>query len=299
LLSSASVEAQDLKEARVFVTKVYSQYDSCLTLDSDDCGSDLDPNWFSKSLWHLIDLDRKAAEKAGGSPYLDADPICACQDPNGLRVVRVQLSPRPNSPAIAWVTLNSAVGVVRHSVVFTKAGWRIDDIAEDDIPSLRKFLITKQSPGAGAHRSWIVHSGFSASGALAFDTSSLGEGYRARPRKTNTARFTRTISWSESRPILFPSLVRGVVMMRSIAMRESRCRPFAASGCTTSRKSDASVSFVVSWQNVTDGAAANWSSCKITTGRGLLAYPSPPAMVQISPRFKNRRPQASSHSAGS
>jgi hypothetical protein len=143
LCCSASVEAQDLKEARAFVTKVYSQYDGCLTPNSDDCGSDLDPNWFSKSLWHLIDLDRKAAEKAGGNPYLDADPICACQDPDGLRVVRLQLSLRGNNRAIAFVTLNSAVGVVRLSLVFTKAGWRVDDIAEDDMPSLRKFLQTK------------------------------------------------------------------------------------------------------------------------------------------------------------
>jgi membrane-anchored protein YejM (alkaline phosphatase superfamily) len=33
---------------------------------------------------------------------------------------------------------------VRLSLVFTTAGWRIDDIAEDDMPSLRKFLRTKQ-----------------------------------------------------------------------------------------------------------------------------------------------------------
>jgi hypothetical protein len=68
LCRSASLEAQDLKKARAFVTNVYSQYDSCLTPNSDNCGSDLDPNWFSKSLWHLIDLDRKAAERRAATP---------------------------------------------------------------------------------------------------------------------------------------------------------------------------------------------------------------------------------------
>lgn len=55
LCCSASLEAQDLKKACAFVTSVYSQYDSCLTPNSDTCGSNLDPSWFSKSLWHLID----------------------------------------------------------------------------------------------------------------------------------------------------------------------------------------------------------------------------------------------------
>jgi hypothetical protein len=141
---SASLEAQDLEKAHAFVTDIYSQYKGCSVPNSDDCGSDLKPSWFSKSLWHLIELDRQAAAKAGGNPELDADPICACQDPEGLQVVRLQISRRGNNRAIAFVTLNSAVGVVRLSLVATKAGWRIDDIAENDTPSLRKFLSAKE-----------------------------------------------------------------------------------------------------------------------------------------------------------
>jgi hypothetical protein len=63
-------------------------------------------------------------------------------------------------------------------------------------------------------------------------------------------------------------------------------------------KQRASASFVVSWQKVTEGAAANWSFCKITTGRCLRAYPSPPTTVQSSPRCKHYS-QASFHSDGS
>jgi hypothetical protein len=137
---SASLQAQDLEKARAFVTDVYSQYKGCSVPNSDDCGSDLEPSWFSKSLWHLIELDRQAAAKAGGNPKLDDDPICDCQDPAGLQVVNLRISPQGKGRAIAIVTLNSAVGVVRLSLLSTKTGWRIDDISADDTPSLRKYL---------------------------------------------------------------------------------------------------------------------------------------------------------------
>ena len=48
-----------------------------------------------------------------------------------------------------------------------------------------------------------------------------------------------------------------------------------------------SVGSVVQGQTVTE-SVPNRSSCTMTAGRGLPAYPAPPATVQISPRFTRR-----------
>jgi hypothetical protein len=74
---------------------------------------------------------------------MDADPLCQCQDPAGLRPaigpVR-QPTPRTATAAVVLTFSGSDRRDIAVSLVRTGAGWRIADIAAADEPSLLDSL---------------------------------------------------------------------------------------------------------------------------------------------------------------
>jgi hypothetical protein len=81
--------------------------------------------------------------------YLDGDPICQCQDPDGLRASVTKVA-RP-SAGKADVSVSIAFPgdeprVARFSLVLTNAGWRIADVSSIDEPSLLRAI--EKSNGA-------------------------------------------------------------------------------------------------------------------------------------------------------
>ncbi len=130
-------------------------------------------------------------------------------------------------------------------------------------------------------------------GLLAEGSRTPAGDYRqpARPKNTRMARPSRTISSSLSRPTRSPSLARGTVATLSTIRLQGSRSPFASSGSIRSRNSGASVGSVVNAHTVTESVASKRSSWMTATGRGLPTYPPPAAAVQISPRFKSRRPR--------
>jgi hypothetical protein len=76
---------------------------------------------------------------------LDGDPICDCQDPGNpgeLKVKSIKLTATGQSKMQAEVlfTIVNESRSVTLSLLETPAGWRIDDIATKDMPSLRTLL---------------------------------------------------------------------------------------------------------------------------------------------------------------
>lgn len=135
---------------RAFVVQLYAHY-------RDEKFSPFDhlDTIFAPPLARAIRLDQKLA----GSGYegaLDADPICDCQDPDGLRAdIGQPLPSRHRDRAIIPVMLrfSGQPHAIRHSLklIWTSNGWRIADTDINGGKSLLAFL-NKANAEAAGHR---------------------------------------------------------------------------------------------------------------------------------------------------
>ena len=75
---------------------------------------------------------------------LDHDPICDCQDSDGLRLDHVAIHTASPTTATAVVAfhLGDTLRSVRLALIRTHIGWQVDDVTEQDMPSLRRLLAT-------------------------------------------------------------------------------------------------------------------------------------------------------------
>jgi len=132
----ALAAAQTAETPRQFVTRAFAGYRSASfnPLDKPE-------RWFAPRLIAAIRDDAKLAHGEVG--YLDGDPICQCQDPDGMRpsVVRAALHGRDQATvkvSIGWP--HDKPRPATFSLVRTPAGWRIADVSSADEPSLLKAL---------------------------------------------------------------------------------------------------------------------------------------------------------------
>jgi len=132
----ALAAAQTAETPRQFVTRAFAGYRSASfnPLDKPE-------RWFAPRLIAAIRDDAKLAHGEVG--YLDGDPICQCQDPDGMRpsVVRAALHGRDQATvkvSIGWP--HDKPRPATFSLVRTPTGWRIADVSSADEPSLLKAL---------------------------------------------------------------------------------------------------------------------------------------------------------------
>jgi hypothetical protein len=93
---------------------------------------------------HLLALirDNKAATPPGDEGALDWDPICDCQDDDGMKVERVDIGEVAPDRALAPVTLRfpAEAMTVKLDLVSQRGQWRVADIHTKDVPSLVALL---------------------------------------------------------------------------------------------------------------------------------------------------------------
>jgi hypothetical protein len=133
--------AQDPNGARKFVERLYSQYERPVSPDGPNILGESANGIFTPTLLRLIRKDQ-ATTPDGFAPKLDLDPVCACQDSDGLHLLNLTITP-VSSGATARVTISYSDQTkqeLRLSLQETPQGWRIDDIATQETPSLRGFL---------------------------------------------------------------------------------------------------------------------------------------------------------------
>ncbi len=128
--------AQDAASAEQFLRQLYA----------DEAKSDPAPNpdlIYDPQLLTLIQKDRAMMQKFEKG-LLRVDPICACQDPDGLQVLKI--TAWPNGPNKVDATVSFIIGndrsVVGYQLVNMDGQWRIHDILGGNAPSLRQYLIT-------------------------------------------------------------------------------------------------------------------------------------------------------------
>ena len=134
---------QDIAAARGFVQQLYKAYDRPASAPAYDVLGKSADRIFTPSLLRLIRLSA-AKTPVGDAPALDGDPICDCQDSDGLHLAALTVTPAGPDRASAQATLRfpgeTSPEVVRLALLMTPQGWRVDDTATADTPSLRRFL---------------------------------------------------------------------------------------------------------------------------------------------------------------
>ena len=92
--------------------------------------------FFSPRLVAALNEDARLAHGEVG--YVDGDPICQCQDPDGLRAAVTDVSQNGSASAKVRVSISLSGYEARpatFSLIMTKSGWRIDDVSSPGEPS--------------------------------------------------------------------------------------------------------------------------------------------------------------------
>lgn len=138
ILLAPQTWASDAKAARAFLEQVYAKY-AASSKGPDTLGKDA-PDLFAPELLALIREDQRISQ--GEIGLLDHDPICSCQDSEGLQVTAVQVTPMGQYRVKAKVSFVNGGHPVRvgFSLIQESGHWRILDIAEATVPSLKRYL---------------------------------------------------------------------------------------------------------------------------------------------------------------
>jgi hypothetical protein len=86
------------------------------------------------SLAALAKQDKDLVEHTRNPSLLDFDPVCVCQDPEGLRVIGVEVKPNRDGSALAIATIHfsDSRSYIRLLLKPVHGEWRIDDIQTEE-----------------------------------------------------------------------------------------------------------------------------------------------------------------------
>ena len=136
-LAAGTAQAQDIKAAESFLKGIYATY------KAKGAGVDLTGPKAEKivtpDLATLFRLDQQALE--GDEGVIEADPICGCQDFD-IRAVTLSIQPDGAGRAKATASFKNLGAATQIGFDLATIGglWRIDDIHQKEMPSLRKAL---------------------------------------------------------------------------------------------------------------------------------------------------------------
>lgn len=135
VMLAAASPAIAVEMPKAFVTALYKTYDNP---DADPLGKSA-RKIFSPSLLALIRADKAPDGEVG---KLDYDPICGCQDADGLKLLSVTVKPvsAASVHAISKFRIGATIRTVDLTLIRTPIGWRVDDVNPDGTGSLRSYL---------------------------------------------------------------------------------------------------------------------------------------------------------------
>jgi hypothetical protein len=141
---AAQPQAQSPK---AWVEHVYAEY-----RDNDFSPFKHADRYFSPHLLAAIREDERLAKGEVG--YLDADPLCDCQDWAKLTARVRSLSQPTKSSAVAMLHVDYGTGETRDlklKLVLTPKGWRVEDVGSKDEPSLLAALQKANREARASH----------------------------------------------------------------------------------------------------------------------------------------------------
>ena len=143
LLAPLGAEARQTETARAFTERLYQAYRHG---EPDVLGARA-ATIFAPRLLALIRRDQ-ASTPAGEVGVLDWDPVCDCQDDEGMKAERVAIRSLGPERATATVTLkfSGETSVVKLGLVSGRNGWRVADIHTRNVTSLVGLLENSAHP---------------------------------------------------------------------------------------------------------------------------------------------------------
>ncbi|MEG1028917.1 MAG: DUF3828 domain-containing protein, partial [Brevundimonas sp.] len=142
LTGRAAIYAAGEKDAEAFVRALYAN--AAAPLANDPAATAITPGrdpLYTRTLNALVGADFNAAK--GEVPYLNYDPICACQDADGFALTALKMTPDGDRAALAEVTFANHGQTQRQTLKLAKEGpmWRIADVIDGQGQSLHDALM--------------------------------------------------------------------------------------------------------------------------------------------------------------
>ncbi|MGH7026093.1 DUF3828 domain-containing protein [Brevundimonas sp.] len=151
LTGRAAIYAAGEKDAEAFVRALYAGASSPSTTP-DPAAAAISPGrdpLYSRPLNALVGADFHAAK--GEVPYLNYDPVCACQDTDGFALTSLKMTPEGDKAASAEVVFTNHGETHRQTLKLVKEGpmWRIADVIDDKGKSLHDVLMAIAEKAGG------------------------------------------------------------------------------------------------------------------------------------------------------
>lgn len=142
LTGRAAIYAAGERDAEAFVRALYAN--AAAPMANDPAVATISPGrdpLYSRTLNALIGVDFREAK--GEVPYLNYDPICACQDADGFALTALKMTPNGDKAASADVTFTNHGETQQQTLKLVKEGpmWRIADVVDAKGNSLHDALM--------------------------------------------------------------------------------------------------------------------------------------------------------------
>ena len=127
--------ANDTSDENQFIINLYKNYQRS---DYQFAGTGAD-TIFAPELLKLIRMDEENAKGEAG--YLDWDPICACQDYEGLQIIKISIFNKDQKNfGEVHLKISETIFMISLELIKINGKWFIKDIKTADVPSLLKYL---------------------------------------------------------------------------------------------------------------------------------------------------------------
>ncbi|HUO88303.1 MAG TPA: DUF3828 domain-containing protein [Rhizomicrobium sp.] len=155
-LLAAGNQAPDVNAARAFIVKLYSHYPAPAGGGNFQPTDKDAPSVFDPGMVALFKEDTRLANGEVG--FVDADPICMCQDDSGLKPKIVSVTMNGSAAATAVVDLvytgepkPQKPNLLTLHLVVVNGQWRIYDLSMGDVKSYRSDLAKANKEAAAEH----------------------------------------------------------------------------------------------------------------------------------------------------
>lgn len=126
------------KSAETFLSDLYAKYQKDFT--QIDIKSEYADSILAPGLLWLVRLDEQRQE--GDNGYLGWDPLCDCQDPDGITLDDVVTSQKNNKiAAVVKLRYLDTTKTIFFNLIDFKSKWLISDVGSPENPSLYNYLL--------------------------------------------------------------------------------------------------------------------------------------------------------------
>ena len=144
LAGRAAIYAAGEQSAEAFARALYA--DAAAPMANDPAKAAISPGrdpLYSRTLNALIGVDFREAEAKNEVPYLNYDPICACQDSDGFALTALKMTPDGDKAATAEVAFTNHGQTHQQTLELVREGpmWRIADVIDAKGKSLHDALM--------------------------------------------------------------------------------------------------------------------------------------------------------------